>query len=394
MGALIGRLAAIVSLALAALVPAAPSVESPPPAGQVTIAGPYEPVFTWRRQACEPQEVPDLPARAFRDYGGRVQLLISHYENFRLIGRSLERLHGECHAVMRSHQSASPSRFENREWLASVYTTDGRTIWALVHEEYQGNTHPGACPAHSYYACWYNAVTLARSTNGGRTYTHKPPPQQVIAAPSTPYQPDSGPLGVFTPSNIVTGPDGAHYALVRIRAPGGAHGACLLRSTRVGSPSAWRAFDGRGFNATLPDPYSAAAPAMRGCAQVGAGRIAEMTESLTYNTVLHRYLLVGMAPPGPLSIGARATGIYFSTSVDLVHWSPRILITPAVSVQTYRCGRASPIAYPSVIDPASGSRVFATSGASPYLYFTQFHYEGCHQTLNRDLLRVRLQISP
>lgn len=394
MGALIGRLVVILAAAVAAgAAPAAFGEGSPPsPTGHVAVAGPLETVFDWRRQACEPAEFPDLPARAFRDYRGRVQLLLSHYENFRLIGRSLKRLRRDCHAVMRSPERSAPSRFEDREWLASLYTRDGRTIWALVDEEYQGNRHAGRCPAHSYYMCWYNAVTLARSTNGGRSYSHLPPPRQVIAAAPSPYVADDGPIGVFTPSNIVTGPGGAHYALVRIRAPGGAHGTCLLRSRSVGSPDAWRAWDGHGFDGTLPDPYSPAAHVALGCRQVGAGRIAEMTESLTYNTALHSYLLVGLAPPGPLSLGAQVTGIYFSTSPDLVHWSDRTLIAPAITTQTYSCGGHSPLAYPSVIDPSSRSRVFATSGASPYLYFTQFHYEGCRQTGNRDLMRVRLRI--
>jgi hypothetical protein len=368
--------------------------QSPAAVGRVRIVAAPETVFDWRRQACEPAEVPDLPVRAFRDYRGRVQLLLSHYEDFRLIGASLRRLHRDCRAVMRSPENASPSRFEDREWLASLYTTDGRTVWALVDEEYQGNRHPGRCRSGSYFQCWYNAVTLARSANGGRSYTHKPAPRQLVAAPATPYAGGGGPVGVFTPSNIVTGPDGAHYALVRVRGPDGAHGDCLLRSTRVGSASAWRAWNGHGYGNAFPDPYAARAQAGPGCAQVGAGDITEMTESLTYSTALHRYLLVGLAPPGPTSVGAQATGIYFATSSDLIHWSPRTLIAPAVSVPTYACGQPSPIAYPSVVDPSSRSRTYATSGGSPFLYYTQFLYEGCRQTADRNLMRVRLQVSP
>ncbi len=384
-------LAVLVSFASAATFAGAASYAAP--AAQVRIVGPGETVFDWAPQACEPVEAPDLPVRVFRDYRGRIQLLLSHYTNFRMIGPSLGRLHRDCHAVLRSPENAAPERFEDREWLASIYTTNGRDVWALVHEEYQGNRHPGRCPQNAYFPCWYNSVTLAHSTNGGRSYVHPRSPRQLVAAPSRPYEPGVGPSGVFEPSNIVTGPDGAHYVLVRVRVPGATRGVCLLRTTQVGSPGAWRAWSSGEFAGVFTDPFAAPAGGAP-CALLEPGLIAEMTESLTYNVALHRYLLVGMAPPGPLSVGEKLTGIYFSTSPDLVNWTPRTLIAPAVTVHTYACGGPSPIAYPSVLDPSSRSRTFATSGRRPFLYYTQFRYSSCHQTPERDLIRVPLEISP
>jgi hypothetical protein len=386
-------IAAFLCSAAGAVAPssAAPSTS---PAVQIHIAGKRQTVFDWKRDACEPAQVPDLPVRAFRDDRGRTQLLLSDYVNFRMVGRSLATLHRDCRSILRSPENGSPERFEDREWLASVFTTDGRNIWALVHDEYQGNHHPGRCPGGSYFECWYNAVTLAHSTDGGRSYTHLPAPRQLVAAAARPYQAGLGPFGMFAPSNIITGPDGALYTLVRVRAPDGARGVCLLRTTQVGSPSAWRAWGGHGFTGAFSDPYGSQPSNSAPCPPVDPGQIAEMTESLTYNSVLKRYLLVGLAPPGPLSIGAQVRGIYYSTSKDLIHWAPRTLVAPAVTVQGYRCGGPSPIAYPSVIDPHSGSRTYASSGRRPYLYFTQFHYASCHQTPDRDLVRVPLEVTP
>lgn len=351
-------------------------------------------VFNWSRQACTPTQEPDLPVRAFRDYRGRIQLLLSHYVNFRMIGGTLNRLQPDCRAVLRSPESSSPSRFEDREWLASLFTSDGRRVWALVHEEYQGNTHRGRCPSGAYYRCWYNSITLARSTDGGRSYVHATSPHQLLAGPSRPYRQAAEPIGVFTPSNIVTGPDGADYALVRIRDPNGTRGTCLLRTPRFSSPSDWRAWTGDAFDGLLTNPYRSRPSGAVSCSPIAPGDIAEMTESLTYNYALGRYLLVGLAPPGPLSVGPKVTGIYFSTSPDLVHWTPRTLVTAAVTAQTYRCGGRSPIAYPSLLDPSSSSRTFATSGRTAFLYFTQFRYAGCRQAADRDLMRVPIEISP
>jgi hypothetical protein len=382
----------VCSAAVPALAPGSADSSSATP--QVRIVGKSETVFNWERDACEPAQVPDLPVRAFRDYRGRTQLLLSDYENFRMIGPSLVRLRPDCRAVLRSPENASPQRFEDREWLASVFTVDGRNIWALVHEEYQGNRHPGQCPERAYSPCWYNSVTLVRSKNGGRSYFHQRTPGQLVAGPSRRYEAGVGPSGVFTPSNIVTGPDGARYVLVRVRIPGGPRGVCLLRTTRVGSPGAWRAWNGRAFAGVFTDPYRSQPMGTAPCTLLDPGLIAEMADSLTYNFALHRFLLVGLAPPGPLSVGPQVTGIYYSTSSDLIHWTPRTLVAPAVATHSYICGGPAPIAYPSVVDPSSSSRTYATSGHSPFLYFTQFHYTSCHQTPDRDLMRVRLEVSP
>jgi hypothetical protein len=361
---------------------------------RVQVVSQPQTVFDWGESACEPMMYPDLPTRAFRDYQGQVQLLISHFDNFRLIGPSLDQLAADCHPVLPSHRSALPKRFQDREWIGSIFTRDGKTIWALLHDEYQGNRHRGRCPSHRYYRCWYNAITLARSDNGGRSYEEAAPPQQLVAAAPRRYRPDVGPAGVFTPSNIVVGPDGAKYALVRVRNPGGERGTCLIRTDRIQRPGSWRAWDGKGFRGRFSDPYETRQRRRTPCVPVGRGRIAEMAESLTYSTALGSYLLVGLAPPGVASIGPKATGIYFSTSRDLIHWSERKLITRAVTPHNYACGGPSPLAYPSVIDPESASRTFATSGTHPYLYYTQFRFRDCHKTPERDLMRVALEVSP
>jgi hypothetical protein len=367
---------------------------SAPTSPQVRIVGQPEIVFDWSEEACEPAQGPDLPVRAFRDYRGRVQLLLSHFDNFRMIGASLERLRVDCDPVMLSHKSRSARRYEDREWIASLFTRDGKTIWALVHDEYQGNHHRGRCPSGSYYMCWYNAITLARSVDGGRSYRHARPPRHLVAAAPHRYRPDGGTAGVFAPSNIVSGSGGAHYALVRIREPGGERGVCLLRTPRVQRPRRWRAWDGDGFDGVFTDPYRSRPRPHAPCAPVGRGRIAEMTESLTYSSALGAFLLVGLAPPGPESIGPKVAGIYFSVSSDLVHWTPRKLVTRAVTAQDYRCSGRFPIAYPSLIDPASPSRTFATTGARAYLYYTQMHYRDCRKTPDRNLVRVPVEISP
>jgi hypothetical protein len=115
-----------------------------------------------------------------------------------------------------------------------------------------------------------------------------------------------------------------------------------------------------------------------------------MHDSLTYNTYLGKWLQVGIAADEVPGRGRAVWGIYYSTSDDLTSWSRRKLIREIETTWTYRCGDSNPILYPSVIDGNSSSRNFETTGQRPYMYFTRFHYRDCVQTLNRDLVRVRI----
>ncbi|MBI3952211.1 MAG: hypothetical protein HY314_17315 [Acidobacteria bacterium] len=121
----------------------------------------------------------------------------------RMIGNTLDTVRRDCRVVMSSHQNADPSKFDDREWLTSLYAFDGRMIYALVHNEYQGHTHRGQCPSGDYGKCWVNSVTFAKSTDGGRTYSHAPAPNHLVASAPYKYEPDTGPWGIFSPSNII-----------------------------------------------------------------------------------------------------------------------------------------------------------------------------------------------
>lgn len=349
-------------------------------------------VFDWSRDACTPIEEPDLPVRAFRDFAGKIRVLLSHYENFQMEGPTLGRLHRDCRMSMRSLEDPDPSHYQDRRWIAAPFTSNGRDIWALVHEEYQGNQHPGRCPEHSYYPCWYNAITLASSSDGGKTYHQEPSPWQFVAGAPYRYRHGVGPAGVFAPSNLVK--RGAYlYSLVRVRDPGQPAGDCLIRSRDIAKPGSWRAWDGEAFDRAFSDPYRSGSRPSIGCQRISPGEISEMTESLTFNTTLDRYLLIGIAAPVGGQAHRRERGIYFSLSEDLIHWSPRKLILSSPTLHSYKCGDRSPISYPSLLDPGSSSRTFATTGRHPYLYFTKFRYRDCRQTPDRDLMRVRLNVS-
>jgi hypothetical protein len=364
---------------------------------QAAISGREELVFDWSRDACHPEDYPDLPARAFRDVHGRVQLIVSHHVNRRLIGPDLDHLAHPCAAVMTSSRDPDPAQFNDREWIAALHTLNGADIVALVHNEYQGHRHPGRCPSGRYAPCWYNALTSARSLDGGRTYIQRPPPRHLVASVPYRYSPGRGPYGLLSPSNIVRHPrNGLYYAALFAAGFGRqARGTCLMRSPDPFVPGSWRAWDGQAFRVAFVDPYRrpVARPDGHVCRPLPRRRVQEMHGSLTWSTYLERFVLVGTAK---LPVGRErrpSWGVAFSTSDNLVDWTPARLIRPITPPWAHRCGQRNAIAYPTLLDPSSRSRTFDTIGRTAHLYFTRQHYEGCRQTPNRDLVRVPVRFS-
>ncbi len=361
----------------------------------VRLVGPEELVFDWSRDACEDVDVPDAPARALRDARGRVQLYASHYVTRRFVGPSLDEVRHECKVVMQSGYNGDPAAFDDREWLTAPFTEDGTTIHALVHNEYQGDKHPGRCPSGDYQKCWYNSITTATSTDAGESFSQPAAPAKLAATLPYQYVPDAGPFGVFQPSNIVE-KDGWYYAMVMVGSyQRQQYGSCLIRTRNLAEPSSWRAWDGSDFTVGFVDPYPSPPlnVANHLCEPVDVGDIETMTHSLTYNTYYDRYMLVGVSGEYLSSRRRTVWGIYFALSKDLIEWTRRQLIAEVELPWTFECGDRNPIYYPSVLDPDSGSRTFASVGRRAYLYFTRLKYPDCVPALERDLVRIVIEFS-
>jgi len=357
----------------------------------VRVIGPEEIVFDWTTDRCEEYDLPDLPARAFRDADGKVQLILPHFVNRRMIGNTLDSVQHDCNIIMNSDHDSDPSKFNDREWVNSLYTVNGETIYALVHNEYHGNWHPGRCPSGDHKKCWHNAITFAKSIDKGRTYSHAPAPDHLVASAPYPYEPDTGPWGIFNASNIVHNANsGYYYALVRAEQRFlQDSGTSLMRTKTLGDPKSWRAWDGKEFSVRFINPYREpnADPAQHVCQPVSHAEIVKMRESLTFNTYLNKFLLVGSSRLWDPEREKLIPGFYYSLSDDIIHWTPRKLIMEA-RYQTEFDWPGDVLKYPSLIDPNDTSRNFEVTGQRPYLYYTRKH-----QGLDRDLVRVPIEFS-
>ncbi|MCB8821409.1 hypothetical protein [Microvirga rosea] len=359
--------------------------------------GPVETVFDWSRDACVKSHVPDASARAFRSADGEVRLTISHNDNRTLVGASLDALKPSCELVYQGRGSARLSDFDDLSWIGSVYTSDGRTVYALAHTELRGERTPGQCPAGRYSACLLNTITGLVSHDGGRRFVpaSSQVPPMVATLPYTYPTDRNARVGYANPSNIIER-GGWYYAF--IFADGyreQRRGNCLIRTNNLDDPTSWRAWDGRDFSVSFIDPFRSRVDhtGQHVCQPVAPnvigrliGGIVKIRDSDTVMAVF------GDKRPG--EDGHEIEGIYTSTSQDLVTWTKPVLVTEVQLLWDKSCQNPEAFFYPSLIDPAAQTLSYEDFGTRGYLYLTRYQLAKCKVTWDRDLVRVPVELRP
>ena len=357
-------------------------------AQQITVQlGPEQTVFDWTTQKCADDDIPDTSARAFGDVNGNIQLISTHFTNRRFIGSSLNTVSNTCPIIMSSSLNSNPSQYNDHEWITAPYTFDGQTIYTLVHDEYQGYLY-NSC--NSYASCWYNAITFAVSTDAGATYAQAPAPNHLAASMPYQYVNNIGfPYGYFGPSNIIY-KDGYYYSFLQVEPYQNVQswGACPMRTQNIADPTSWRFWDGTGFNNVPVNPYTTtvATPTDHLCQPLSQQNIGKMMSSITYNTYLGKYIMIGVH-----QVGTQA-GFFYSLSTDLINWGPPQLIMDAVfpwMSASQGPGGGQWQLYPVLLEETS-SRNFEITGQMPYLYYTKKNPNNLQPSLDRDLVRRQI----
>jgi hypothetical protein len=167
-----------------------------------------------------------------------------------------------------------------------------------------------------------------------------------------------------------------------------------MRTTDLTDTTSWRFWDGTGFTLQPLNPYvngvSYATAVANPTAYFGSPidpniDVLDMASSVTYNTYLQKYLLIGSR--GAPALGFKC-GFYYSLSDDLIHWSPVTLFREAHLPQ---CGSNETVPwneYPSIIDHSDTSDNFENSDDTFHLYFVRYSTGP-----DRDLVRVPVTIT-
>ncbi len=178
----------------------------------VTVQGRPELVYDPKRDACAPNDIPDVNARAFRADDGSVSLIALHFINRALRGPDLDHLKIECGVVLGSKQSANPAEYDGRQFITALWSDDGIHVAALVHNEYHADQFRGRCTSSGDLACWYNTILSFRSGDSGHSFAPSRP-LVVAGAPFRQEVEQGRHRGFFNPSNIVA--HGAYkYSLI------------------------------------------------------------------------------------------------------------------------------------------------------------------------------------
>jgi hypothetical protein len=351
----------------------------------IAIAGSENLVYR-SNSGCDAEDIPDTPARVFRDSHGRIHLFSSHFRNRAMIGPNFDHLARDCKIVFQGRRDDDPSAFDDLSWLAGFWAIGvGKTIYALVHNEFHGKMRPKLCPSNDHFKCWYNGIAMAVSHDDGFSFQRQE--KALVAAPLYPYTTDStGRIGPSNPTNII-GLNGYYYFLFVEDVRDSRGRVCVARSDDLADHSSWRAWDGNNFSIIIAsNPYDTTEK--RSPCHSLPGLISGSVGSITRHVSSGLFVLTQIAAASK----NRRAGVYFSTSSDLVHWSTP---TNLLRGPTYRvsCEINAIYRYPALIDPDSTDRNFQTIGDRPFLYFVREHAEACHGSLKRDLLRLPIAIT-
>lgn len=335
---------------------------------------------------CDVHESPDAPARAIHLSDGSVQLYATDQVNQLTSGPDLLHLIQNCGVIYQGSHNDDPAAFDDRSWLATPWTLDGRTIWAIIHDEFHGNLRPDLCPSGRYMDCWYNALTLAVSTDSGQHFHLADPSLTVASIPYRYEDAGKGHHGYFNPTNIVSRNGHLYMFAFATKTGVQAEGNCLFRTKNIVDASSWRAWDGRDFTVHLINPYRETGdPVQHVCQPVAPASLRWPVASLVRHSATGQYIAL-------MEDAARNGAIYYATSEDLVQWSKPSKLMPATGIGNWMCGDPAPLAYPSLIDPASSDRNFETIDSHPSLFATQFDMQGCRRSQHRTLVRWQVEI--
>lgn len=339
-------------------------------------------VYDWTRQRCGNDFIPDSPARAFRRADQQVALIATHRTNWMMLGSDFDKLTPFCHSIL---PSWNLDNSEGLFWIQATYSPDGRNVVALLSNDLKKVQIGNGCkPSGEPGRCWLNKIALAESSDMGNNFMLADSKDRFIAQIGSTY-PDTATrrIGVFTTSNIVNISD-KFYMMAFDQTEGkSSSGNCLYQSTDPLRAHSWRAWDGTGFTVDMSSGNEL-------CKHLQG--LPSEVRSVSFSTKNNLWIAI-MSARQKLSDDLQPiSGFYYSTSKNLIDWSPIKRIIPA-PLRPRVDSITEVWSYPSLIDTNSKSRNFDTiDGDKASLFFTVYHLQNGKGTMKRDLRYLPIEI--
>lgn len=360
---------------------------------------------------------------------------------------------GNCETYISNGDTTNPvESYNNRMWFQTPWSGDDGNIYGLVHNEFRSS--PGA--GNNFYA----AIVGASSQDGAATPFHMftapntPAGSNTpVIAPPLPYPPGNhAAVGMTANSNIIRW--GRYYYVLVARQmksidPALANGTCIYRTDNIRDFRSWMGWGGSGYTVptvsaypnNLPDPSSYL------CTPVLPGASGSFAWSWSYNTVLHKFIILGTDNNFVLNGKVIRAFVYVLAALNPGTGVLSPDLAPNGHAKVYFLQKWTPFsaanataageAYPSLLDPWDGKdrsrkafeadstesgpnhlsapdspetwphpdgrnqasgridRNFQYSGARPYLYYTRMNPKaGANLHGNdRDLVRIPLKVT-
>lgn len=362
---------------------------------------------------CEPLDVPDTFANAIFSNGELILSANNAPTAYLRRGTNFSNLKSDClNKALISTQSTTPSAGNNYEWLNTIYKK-GNTIYGLVHNEFHDTLASSIPPCNTSLSpsnpCWWNTITLAKSTNNGLSFDPPASPSPNVSAPPFAWSVTTMkkiPYGHMTTTNIISREENGityYYSFfigehgIGIQGPT-TRGICLMRTSNLDDASSWRAWNGSSFSLTMNMPYSGSTPANTGqplCSYISLNQLGVILGHVTFNTYLQEYIMIGGGAKHDADVVPAVVkcGVWYSRSKDLINWTnQKILFETSFAGDNAQCNSALPkVAYASMLDedqindPTDPN--FERSDNTFHIYYTQFNSAAFPVGLDRDLVK-------
>jgi len=392
---------------------------------QIQVTGRPVLIFDHTKNQQQSLNIPDLQITAWKEANGTVNLLIPHYEAYRMRGTDLLHLTMDPNEIFSSTQSASviPENLYNyHHWLAGPYSLDGKTFYSLAHSEWyacllnancdQAVTNNESASLNS----WANTVNSFVSTDGGASWqlnvvdgNHVVVKMAYVwtgslALADQVYLHALNHTGMFQPTRIIK--EGSSYYAIGFyiqrdftqinppnndQAPVTGYGYVLLRTSDFTNPNEWAAWTGGTNYESLSSP-TILTDVLPFLPQQNGNSVNASPPQIVFDTVAQAYILI-YTPYGTTN-----NAVYYITTKSLANpsWSQPTAIGGTAELTTDPGGNVLGFIatnYPSILDNSSTGYNFEFTNGSPLLFWSTFPSQYGGDNLARDVYCVQLTTS-